>query len=161
VLVPVYLLGGESHIVFTKRTEHLKHHKGEICFPGGAFILDDGDVATTALRETYEEIGVLPEDVEIIGRLDDLVTISDFRVTPFVGVIERSPYPFSANPFEVQTIIEVPVAHLLDKANFAWVRRMRRGREEDVPGYVYGEHTIWGATAQVLGRLLDLLEATA
>lgn len=158
VLVPVYPRNGELHVIFTKRTQFVTRHKGEISFPGGAFTLEDADLVTTALRETHEEIGVRPEDVEVIGQLDDLITVSDFRVTPYVGVIRRSPYEFIANAFEVETIIEVPVSHLLDKANIVWERRLRNGREVEVQGYAFEEHVIWGATAGILRQLLELLE---
>ena len=82
VLILVYDRDGEAHVLFTERTDQVEHHKGQVSFPGGAFDDDDGDLEQTALRETYEEIGVRPEEVEIIGPLDDIVTASNFRVTP-------------------------------------------------------------------------------
>ncbi|MFQ5879526.1 MAG: NUDIX hydrolase [Dehalococcoidia bacterium] len=160
VLVPLYRRDGQEHVILTKRTEQVEHHKGQVSFPGGAFDAEDGDLLTTALREAYEEIGVRAEDVEVIGQLDELVTISEFQVTPYVGVVARSPYPFVPNAQEVALILEVPVSHLLDDGNAFQERRWLRGRQVELTSYRFGEHVIWGATARILKQLLDLLAAS-
>ena len=110
VLLLLYEKEGEPHIVLTRRTDYVEHHKGETSFPGGAFDAEDADLMTTALRETEEEIGVRPQDVEVLGRLDDIVTITDFLVSPFVGVLPSADYPFVANAHEVAELVEVPAA---------------------------------------------------
>src|SRR3972149_1451659 len=108
VLILVSDREGEPHVVFTERTTHVEHHKGQICFPGGACAGADDCLETPALRETFEEIGVLPEHVRIIGQLDDMVTISNFRVTPYVGMLSMPlEYPFVINEQEVARVIEV------------------------------------------------------
>src|SRR5581483_4386924 len=95
-------------------------HKGQISFPGGGRHGADEDLATTALRETWEEVGVHPDHVEIIGALDELMTISDFRVAPYVGVLKQTPYEFVPSPIEVAEVLEPPLRHLLDPANVVY-----------------------------------------
>jgi 8-oxo-dGTP pyrophosphatase MutT (NUDIX family) len=157
VLLADYL--GEAHVVLTRRTDTVEHHKGQISFPGGARHGEDEDLALTALRETWEEIGVHPHDVELIGRLDEIVTVSNFRVAPFVGVLKRVPYPFVPSPLEVAEVLEVPIRHLLDPANKVYESRVAwSGGPTVSPAYWWGGHRIWGATARMLERFLDLLE---
>ena len=156
VMVLLYEKDGQPHVLFTERSHEVQHHKGEISFPGGGAAEGDADLVATALRETYEEIGVPPQDVEIIGQLDDLITISDFRVTPYVGVLKaRSHEPFLPHEREVAAVIEVPLRDLLDALELEL--RDWRGQPLLVPAYTYGEHRIWGATARILKELLDLI----
>jgi 8-oxo-dGTP pyrophosphatase MutT (NUDIX family) len=158
VLLPLYRKEGEPSILLTERTHHVEHHKGQISFPGGASDGGDTDLETTALRETFEEVGITPEDVEIIGVLDDLITISDFHVTPYVGLLRGpSPYPFVPHQQEVASLIEVPLRHLLANDSMELELRELRGQPVLVPAYVYGQHRIWGATARILKGFLDLL----
>jgi len=158
ILILVYDRDGEAHVLFTERTDQVEHHKGQISFPGGASDDSDGDLASTALRETEEELGVRPDDVEIIGQLDDMVTISNFRVTPYVGLLRtNSEYPFVLNTTEVARVVEVPLPHLLDDHNLELEVRQHKGKEVLVPAYTYESHRIWGATARMLRQLLDLL----
>ena len=158
VLIPVYELDGEAYVVFTKRTDRVDKHKGEISFPGGAQDRTDVDLTTTALRESAEEIGLLPEHVEVIGQVDDLVTVSDFHVSAYVGVIDPAvmPYQWRAQESEVAEIIEAPVSHLLDRANLVEVPRLRDGEMVLLEGFRFGEHVIWGATARMLRNFLDV-----
>src|SRR5579884_4143168 len=120
VLVLLTRAGGEDSIMLTVRSQEVEHHKGQISFPGGAVHAADADLQTTALRETWEEVGVKPDDVEIIGRLDDIITISHFLVTPFLGVLRKHPYEYLPSPIEVGEIIEPPVRHLLTPENLVW-----------------------------------------
>lgn len=158
VLILVYDRDGEPHVLFTERTHKVEHHKGQISFPGGA--CDDGDdcLETTALRETAEEIGVRPEDVEIVGQLDDMLTVSNFLVTPYVGVLKtNSEYSFVINQHEVSQVVQVPLSHLLDERNMELEVRQHKGKQVLVPAYTYQSHRIWGATARMLRQLLDLI----
>lgn len=158
VLILVYEWDAEAHVLFTERTGQVEHHKGQISFPGGACDEGDNDLEVTALRETYEEIGVRPEDVEIIGQLDDLVTISNFRVTPYVGILAtQSEYSFVLNEHEVAQVVQVPLAYLLDERNMELEVRQHQGREVLTPAFSYDGHRIWGATARMLHQLIELL----
>lgn len=158
VLLPLYDTGGEPHVVFTKRSELVEHHKGQISFPGGAHDAEDPDLAHTAIRETFEEIGVAMDHVELLGQLDEMITISNFLVRPFVGrITEPGPYPFAHSEIEVAEILEVPLSHLRDETNVLAEQRMYQGREVTMYSYTFGDHVIWGATARILHQFLDLL----
>jgi 8-oxo-dGTP pyrophosphatase MutT (NUDIX family) len=156
VLVLLYEHQGRPHVVFQKRTDHVRDHKGQISFPGGAADPEDPDLVYTALRETHEEIGVHPDDIDILGRLDDMVTVSNFRVTPFVGWLSYYPYQWRFNDIEVAYLLEIPVDHLLDPATLIPDRRVINGREYVFQSYQFGNDLIWGATARMLTNFLDL-----
>jgi 8-oxo-dGTP pyrophosphatase MutT (NUDIX family) len=156
VLVPLLCRRGEWHVLVTRRTELVEHHKGQISFPGGACDPEDADLQATALRETFEEVGVPPGAVEVLGALDDFKTVTDFVVTPFVGVIPH-PFAYRLNELEVETVIEVPLSFFHDPGYLRVEQREYQGRKFDVLFWDYGSHTIWGATAQILKSLLDLL----
>ena len=156
VLVPLFEKNGDCHLLFTTRSDQVKHHKGEISFPGGVFDSEDGDLKTTALREAFEEIGLKEKDVQILGMLDDIVTTSEFIVTPFVSLIPY-PYPFQVSSIEIAELIEVPISALLDEDCFSEREMIREGRKDIVFVYQYGKHTIWGATARILKQFLDLI----
>ena len=158
VLVPLFNKQGNCHLLFTKRSEEVKYHKGEISFPGGVFDKEDSELERTALRETFEEIGLQEKDIQIIGVLDDIVTVTEFIVTPFVGFFFY-PYPFKPSPIEIAELIEVPVFHLLNEECFGEREVMRMGRKEIVYAYQYGNHVIWGATARILKEFLDLISS--
>jgi len=160
VLILIYEHEGRHYVVLQKRSEHVRDHKGQVSFPGGGVDPDDTDLLFTAIRETHEEIGVHPEDVEVIGQLDDIVTISNFRVTPFVGWLARYPYEWRFSDPEVAYLLEVPLDHLQDPATLIPDRRIIRGREIVLPSYQFGDDLIWGATARMLSNFLDVL-ATA
>jgi 8-oxo-dGTP pyrophosphatase MutT (NUDIX family) len=154
VLVPLFVRERMLWIVFTRRTETLEHHRGQISFPGGVEEPIDEDLSATALRETHEELGILREDVRLLGTLSPIVTVTDFYVAPFVAAIPQ-PYVFSPAETEIAEVIEAPVAALSDPA----VRETKflPGRDEPVLFYQYGEHVIWGATARILAELLESL----
>lgn len=158
VLLPLYDTGNEPHIVFTKRSELVEHHKGQISFPGGAHDAEDPDLAHTAVRETFEEIGVSMDHVELLGQLDEMITISNFLVRPFVGrITEPGPYPFAHSEIEVAEILEVPLSHLRDESNVLAEQRVYQGRDVTMYSYTFRDHVIWGATARILHQFLDLL----
>jgi 8-oxo-dGTP pyrophosphatase MutT (NUDIX family) len=158
VLLPLFKNATDYHLVFTKRTETLTHHKGQVSFPGGSFEPADGDLLTTALRESYEEVGIEPEHVSILGRLDDLATFStSFTISPFVGLIPH-PYPFRPNPIEVAIVFDASLSILADPTV---ARRYIRARDdgatiEDYEFHVDG-HVIWGATARLIHHFLEVM----
>lgn len=160
VLLLFYEVDGEPRLLFTRRTDLVEHHKGQICFPGGAYEEGDEDLLRTALRETYEEVGVLPEHVTPIGQLHDIVSRgSNFVITPHVGVISGPlPYPFDHAQHEVEELLEVPLSCLLDDANVSSETHEFDGVPVTMPSYRYGDQVIWGATARILQQLLDLLK---
>jgi 8-oxo-dGTP pyrophosphatase MutT (NUDIX family) len=156
VLLPLCTLQGAYHVLFIKRSQKVEHHKGEISFPGGICEESDGTFEKTALRETHEEIGIRPEDVRVLGLLDDMRTQSTrYRVTPVVGIIPY-PYPFVLNRREVGKIIITPLAHLLEAGNRGEEEVIREGKVYRGHVYRYGSHVIWGATARILKDFLTL-----
>lgn len=156
VLAPFYPEPGGPSLIFTKRTDHLDQHSGQISFPGGMQDQGDLDPQTTALRETYEEIGVTPAHIEVWGRLNQQNTTTGFSVAPFVGLIPY-PYEFKLNTHEVERLIIVPLSHLLDPNYFSVEWRDWCGRKYKNYNYVYKNDVIWGATARILHSLLTLL----
>jgi len=158
VLILICDRAGEPHVIFTERTNHVEHHKGQISFPGGACDEADDCLETTALRETFEEIGVVPEHVQIVGQLDDMVTVSNFRVTPYVGLLRtESEYVFVLNDHEVARVVQVPLTFLMDEKNMELEVRQHQGRDVLVPAFAYNGHRIWGATARMLHQFIELL----
>jgi 8-oxo-dGTP pyrophosphatase MutT (NUDIX family) len=158
VLLPLFKHPGEYHMVFTKRTETLRHHKGQVAFPGGSFDPADGDLLTTALRESYEEIGIFPGHVTMLGRLDDLSTFStNFTISPFVGLIPH-PYIFRPNPIEVAAVFDVPLSVFADPAvGHSYIRTREDGATlVDYEFHVNG-HVIWGATARIIHHFLTVI----
>ena len=156
VLVPLFKKGDGCHLLFTKRSDQVKHHKGEISFPGGVVDEEDLELINTALREAHEEIGLKQNDVQIIGILDDIVTITEFIVTPIVGLFPY-PYPFKVSEVEIAELIEVPLSSLLREKSFSEKEIIRGGQKEVVYAYEYEKHIIWGATARILKQFLDLI----
>jgi dephospho-CoA kinase len=159
VLIPMYQKAGEWHLVLTKRTEAMEYHKGQISFPGGAQHEKDASLKDTALRESWEEIGLDPADVEILGELDDTAThVTRFLISPFVGAIPY-PYNFKANPEEVDEVISVPLDVLLDKRNFREETQSIGGQSVPQYFYRYGDRVIWGATARILKQFLEIIDS--
>ena len=155
VLIPIFKKDGEDHILFTKRTETVEHHKGQISFPGGRRDIEDETLVQTALRETFEEVGIRPEDVEILGDLDDEKThVSNYVISPYVGIIPY-PYPFKTSLDEVEKLLEVPISVLLDKANFREEVQTSGGKRYHAYFYHYGDEVIWGATSRILTRFIS------
>ena len=156
VLLPIYKKDGEYHLLFIKRTETVKVHKGQISFPGGAYEEKDRMLATTALRESTEEIGLAAEVVELLGELDDISTIgTGYIISPFVAFIPW-PYPLKVDATETEEIIEVPISALLDRDCLRLGTDTADGREIPTYFYHYKERVIWGATARILKQFLDI-----
>ena len=138
----------------------MEHHKGEISFPGGGKDPGDKDYLDTALRETYEEMGIRPEDVTVLGQLDDVVTRSRFGVRVFVGAIPH-PYTFTPSCREVAEVLEVGLRDLQDPANRREEVHWLNGKTSKAYCYAHGSHLIFGATAQIMTQFLELLPDTA
>lgn len=155
VLIPLIRSDAGWSILFTKRSENLAAHSGQIAFPGGT--VESGETLDhAAIREAEEEVGIPPHLVELIGRLDDVITHSGFLVAPFVGVIHE-PFDVVIQEAEVVEVFQVPLAALLDGAN-PEVRYVPF-REKNYPAYFYrhGPHDIWGLTGRMLKATLDLV----
>jgi 8-oxo-dGTP pyrophosphatase MutT (NUDIX family) len=155
VLVPLYDTEQGPYVLFTKRTDTVEHHKGQISFPGGAADPGDPDPLSTALRETHEELGIAPHDVKVLGTLDDVPTVvSGFIITPFVGVIPH-PYPLRVNPVEIAEVLFVPLDVFQDMTRMRVEERDREGERVKVYFYYHGPHEIWGATARIMKGFID------
>ena len=161
VLVPLFNDGKEYCLLLTKRSNDVLYHKGQISFPGGKPYKTDASLLETALRESNEEIGLDPKDVEIIGELDDTpTTTSGFLISPFVAVIPY-PYKFIRNPGEIAEILDVPISALMDKSRFKQ-EYMNEGDETiKTYTYEYNGRVIWGATADIIKQLLDTLQSSS
>jgi 8-oxo-dGTP pyrophosphatase MutT (NUDIX family) len=153
VLVPLMGAGDECTMLFTRRTETVETHKGQISFPGGMVDEWDANSAETALREAREEIGLGREHVEVLGLLDDLATPAGFVITPVVGFVASRP-PLLLNRAEVAEAFEVSLRFFADPASGTMEIRRVNGREYEVWSYDTGEHVIWGATAKIVRTLL-------
>ena len=155
MLVPLYVENGDLHAVFTRRRDDLRRHAGEISFPGGRQDDDDDDLRATALREAEEEIGLPPDAVELVGALQPTPTIAtNYAVYPFVGLIEPG-HAWKPSAAEVDEVLELSVRDL--RAGYGRQRLLRRGVPFRTDVYVVDEQLIWGATARMLGDLLDRL----
>jgi len=156
VLVPIYYKQGEYYILFTKRTGRVKEHKGQISFPGGACQEGDRTLIDTALRECAEEIGLLPNEVEVLGELDDTITeTSHYIISPFVGLVPW-PYQFRVDGWEAEEIIEAPISALMDKDSLRQQTEIVNGKEVTSYSYHYQGRVIWGATARILHQFLGI-----
>lgn len=157
VLVPLFYWDGEYHLLFTQRSNKVTYHKGQVSFPGGVHTKDDPSLLGTALRESYEEIGLKVEDVEILGELDDTVTLfSGFAISSFVAFIPY-PYLFRVNQEEIDELFDIPLSVLSDKNNFRIEYQVVSGRVLPTYFYEYRGRVIWGATARITNQLVGLL----
>jgi len=149
VLIPLFYNQGQYYVLFTERSDEVVFHKGQVCFPGGTHEPSDSNLLQTALRESQEEIGLEAGDIEILGELDDIITLtSNYVISPFVAFV---PYPHSlkTNGREVKGAFSVPLSFLIDEFNF----------KQDSYAYEYEGHIIWGATARILRQFIDLLKS--
>lgn len=143
-------------VVLTERTAHLKNHAAQVSFPGGRMEEDDPGPEATALREAFEEIGLAPDRVEVLGSLPPCETVSGFLVHPFVGWIEP-PVRFRPDPHEVAEVFEVPLDFVREPANYRRQREHFGGMLREYYVVSCGGHRIWGATAGILATLADIL----
>lgn len=156
VLVPLVDRAEGLTVLFTQRTAHLSAHAGQISFPGGRREAYDASPEDTALRETEEEVGLLRDRIEVLGRLDTYVTRTGFRVTPVVGLV-RPPFVVDPDPTEVDEVFEVPLAVILDPSNPQRHSREVFGQQRHFYAFPYEQRYIWGATAGMLVNLRDVL----
>lgn len=156
VLIPLIDRGDDLSVLLTLRADDLKHHAGQISFPGGRFEDNDSDAIAAALRETEEEIGLRREFVEVIGVLPDHVVITGYRVTPVVGLV-RLGFELVLDPTEVAGTFEAPLRHLLDPSTHARRHRLIGDEQIETFDLPWGSFNIWGATAGMLLTLREVL----
>jgi 8-oxo-dGTP pyrophosphatase MutT (NUDIX family) len=162
VLIPLLTRGNEIQLLFTRRTDTVLTHKGQISFPGGQ--REDSDVETveTALRESYEEIGLEPSRVTVLGELDDVFTaVSSFVITPVVGLVEGGIDDLVLAPDEVKSLLVVPVTQLLDSDVHTTETRSVGEQQYRIHYYTIGDDIIWGATGRIVYQFLKAWEEAA
>jgi 8-oxo-dGTP pyrophosphatase MutT (NUDIX family) len=155
VLLPLLWHEQEWHLLYTRRTNQVESHKGQVSFPGGA--CDEGEQTSdsTALREAQEELGIRPQDVRVLGRLANLLTISSYRVTPVVGVIPW-PYVFHVESAEVARVFTVPLQWLANPSN-RWEMRIPGTKRRVYFFHPHDSELVWGATARITVDFLTTL----
>ena len=154
VLVPIEMRADVPHVILTKRASHLKHHPGQIAFPGGKQDEGDADVIAAALREAREEIGLPEANVEVLGTLPFHETVTSFTVTPVLGRV-RDAFDIIPEPGEVDEVFSVPLAHVTDPARFSVQSRRWMGQRRSYFTVPFGPYYIWGATARILRGLAE------
>jgi 8-oxo-dGTP pyrophosphatase MutT (NUDIX family) len=155
VLVPLFLKRGELHLLLTKRSALLNHHAGEISFPGGVCNPEEHS-RDAALRETWEEVGIDPVNVDILGPLDDVYSIHHYNVSPYVGFIPEE-FPLKLNRSEIDKVLEVPLTHLMDPFFFRIEEWGWQGRNYPVYFFRFDGDDIWGMTAEIVKNFLDIV----
>jgi 8-oxo-dGTP pyrophosphatase MutT (NUDIX family) len=155
VLIPLARVEGEWHLLFTRRTDSVDHHKGQVSFPGGRTDPEDESPEATALRETYEEVGIKHSDVQLMGALGEYLTVSNYLVTPVVGIIPW-PYTFTIHTPEVGRVFTIPLDWLADASHHQELVRKETGR-----GFItylpYDGELLWGVTARITVNFLIAL----
>ena len=157
VLVAIQQGPGGARLILTKRASHLKHHPGQIAFPGGKQDDGDADLESTALREAWEEIGLPPGQVAVLGRLAPHETVTGFAMTPILGLVRDRFLP-RIDPDEVEEMFTVPLAHVLDPGRYRVEGRVWRGALRRYYAVPYGPYYIWGATARILRGLAERVQ---
>jgi 8-oxo-dGTP pyrophosphatase MutT (NUDIX family) len=152
VLIPIIEREGGYFIILTKRGNHLSDHPGQVSFPGGSREDGDLDDVETALRETWEEIGISSKFIDVIGSLEPYHTITGFRVTPIVGIVSPD-FTLKVDVNEVAEVFEIPLIHILNKENHEKHSRELQGQTRRFFAMPYNDHYIWGATAAILVNL--------
>ena len=158
VLVPIVKRGDGLTVLFTRRTDHLYDHAGQISFPGGRSEACDESPAATALRETFEEIGLPRSHVEVLGSLPEYTTVTGYHVTPVVGLVSPPP-AFTLDAFEVAEAFEVPLTFFLDPENHQRNTLQYQGRTRHYYAMPYEQRYIWGATEGMLMNFYAFLTA--
>jgi 8-oxo-dGTP pyrophosphatase MutT (NUDIX family) len=154
VLVPIWLRPGNTRVILTKRASHLKHHPGQIAFPGGKVDAIDASLEATALREAWEEIALPPQSVEVLGRLPSHETVTHYDMTPILGLV-RDDFIAMPEAGEVEEVFSVPLAHVLDRSRYVVEDRVWQGQKRRYYAVPYGPYYIWGATARILRGLAE------
>jgi 8-oxo-dGTP pyrophosphatase MutT (NUDIX family) len=156
VLIPVIQRNHGLNVILTKRASHLKHHPGQIAFPGGKVDAGDASETAAALREAHEEIGLTPDNVEVLGHLPFHETVTHFQITPIIGRVKKHFTP-TPEPGEVAEVFEVPLSHLTNPANYIIEGRYWGGAKRLYYVVPYGPYYIWGATARMLRGFAERL----
>jgi 8-oxo-dGTP pyrophosphatase MutT (NUDIX family) len=156
VLIPLIPKQAGAWVLMTRRADHLIEHGGQIAFPGGKIGRDDTTALAAALRETGEEIGLAPEFVEVIGRLDEYRTATGFDIAPFIGIL-RPGFGLTPDPGEVAEVLEVPLQFLMTPANHQLHDVIWQGKTRRFHAMPYRNHYIWGATAGILRSMYERL----
>jgi 8-oxo-dGTP pyrophosphatase MutT (NUDIX family) len=154
VLIPLQMVNGRAELILTKRSARLKHHPGQIAFPGGKQDDGDGSAVAAALREAQEEIGLPPELVQVLGELPAHETVTGYVMTPILGFV-RDAFDEVPEAGEVDEVFRVPLNHLTTPANFRVEARRWQGRRRYYYAVPYGPYYIWGATARILRALAE------
>ena len=157
VLVPLHFHDSAWHVILNVRSQHVSNHQGEIAFPGGKLEPADADMTACALRESWEEMGIKPEDVDVLGAMDATLTRTNFLIWPTVGVVPH-PYEFLPDPREVAQVLEIPLHALLDGTAVRHEARLSAdGTVLRRVAYGHDGHLVFGATAWILSDLLGLI----
>lgn len=154
VLIPIIETSRGAELILTKRASHLKHHPGQIAFPGGKRDETDASLVATALREADEEIGLKAKNVEVLGEIPTHETVTGFRMTPVFGLV-RAEFAPTPEAGEVAEVFRVPLTHVLDPANYSIQGRRWRGVQRYYYTVPFGPYYIWGATARILRRVAE------
>lgn len=157
VLAPIIETDRGLSLLLTKRSAALKHHPGQIAFPGGKQDEGDVDVIAAALREAYEEIGLPPDCIEVLGTLPPHETVTSFHVTPVIGFVKK-PFTIKPEPGEVDEVFAVPLDHVLNAENYLVQGRPWRGQMRHYFVVPYGPYYIWGATARMLRAWTEIIQ---
>jgi len=159
VLIPLFYQRQDWHLLFIRRTDTVNHHKGQVAYPGGLRESVDRSLVDTALRETYEEIGLNPEDVTILGKLDPVISTTNYNITPIVGYFV-TPYTYKPSMDEVSRIFSIPLNWLSNKSNFEEKMYVTpEGEKKKVVYYQeYDKEILWGITARITLFLLNKLD---
>ncbi|HLU06240.1 MAG TPA: CoA pyrophosphatase [Woeseiaceae bacterium] len=159
VLIPIIEHEDSLTVLLTRRSSALRYHASQVSFPGGRMELGDADIRATALRETWEEVGIQPADVDVAGYLEPTPTITGYAVTAIVGIVPPG-LDLRIDPNEVERTFEVPLAYLLDAANERASEREWNGLRLPIVEFHFASERIWGATANILLDLRQRLEKT-
>lgn len=152
VLIPIIVRGNEVSVLLTRRSHQLRHHPGQICFPGGRRDAEDESLAATALRETHEELGIPAACIQLLGQLPEHITVSHYRVVPYLGLLQAD-HPLQPARDEVAEAFELPLWPLLEASHYGCWLTQRNQQPHRVYGITVHHRLIWGATARILWQL--------